>query len=189
MKRIVFALVLVLGVVSLNAANPVRLVKGDVSVFQQEVVANVIIDDHTTKIDRTNQTADVYYGNKSQAEYDKFVDDVDRGHASFITYFNEKKISKTKLTMASQSEYAQYTLKVDVSLMNVGNGGGVVWIFNRKSGGALINGTMHLIDNATGEEVCTFEFERVKGLMGPIFRARVISVYRYLADGLLDAIQ
>ena len=78
MKRIVFALVLVLGVVSLNAANPVRLVKGDVSVFQQEVVANVIIDDHTTKIDRTNQTADVYYGNKSQAEYDKFVDDVDR---------------------------------------------------------------------------------------------------------------
>lgn len=58
-----------------------------------------------------------------------------------------------------------------------------------KAGGALINGNMEFIDNATGKVVCEYEFARVKGLMGPMFQARVISVYRYLADALLNAIR
>ena len=48
---------------------------------------------------------------------------------------------------------------------------------------------MQLVDNATGETKCEFEFAKVKGLMAPVFRARVISVYRYLADGLLKAVE
>ena len=51
MKRIVNVLALLLCVITLHAADPVKLVKGDKSVFQQEVVANVVIDDHTTLID------------------------------------------------------------------------------------------------------------------------------------------
>ncbi len=177
------------GVAALHAANPVKLLKGDVSVFQQEAVANVVIDDHTTIIDGRGQTADVYYGEQSAAKYEEFVGDVDRGHESFITYFNEKRKLGTKLTMASADESAAYTLKVNVSSMNVGNAGGAFWGMSRKAGGALINGTMQLVDNSTGEVVCEFEFEKVKGLMSPAFRARVISVYRYLADGLLKAIE
>ena len=60
---------------------------------------------------------------------------------------------------------------------------------SRKAGGALINGMMQLVDNQSGETVCEFEFAKVKGLMAPVFKARAISVYRYLADGLLDAIK
>lgn len=189
MKKFAIVLGLLLSVITLHAADPVKLVKGDKSVFRQEVMVNVIIDDHTTVIDRKDQTADVYYGNQSAEKYEQFVADVDRGHESFITYFNEKKKSKTKLTMTSANESAAYTLKVKVTSMNVGNAGGMVWGMSRKAGGALINGTMQLVDNQTGEVACEFEFAKVKGLMAPVFRARVISVYRYLADGLLEAVE
>lgn len=189
MKKIVFVLALLTGCGMLDAANPVTLTKGDVSVFSEDVLACVVIDDHKTIIDGKDQTADVYYGEKSSEEYEKFVSDVDRGHESFITYFNEKKKSKTKLTLGDSAEGAAYTLTVNVASMNVGNGGGIAWGMSRKAGGALINGTMQLVDNSTGNVVCEFEFERVKGLLSPVFRARVVSVYRYLADGLLKAVQ
>ncbi len=189
MKTVVITLCLWMSALVLQAANPVRLTQGDPSVFHQEGTVYVVIDDHTTLIDRTDQTADVYYGNKSEAEYQKFLEDVDRGHASFITYFNEKHPGQTLLTMSDVEEQATYILQVNVSLMNVGNAGGMIWGMSRKAGGALINGTMQLLDKETGEVLCEFEFEKVKGLMAPVFQARVISVYRYLADGLLKAIQ
>ncbi|MDO4165139.1 MAG: hypothetical protein Q4D56_12265 [Bacteroides sp.] len=189
MKKTILLFVLLVSVVALQAANPVKLTSGDKAVFTESVVTNVVIDDHKTMIDGRDQTADVYYGEKSAAEYEKFVDDVDRGHESFITYFNEKKKSKIKMTIADQYKQAAYTLKVNVTSMNVGNAGGIIWGLSRKAGGALINGNMQLVSNETGEVVCEFQFEDVKGLMAPVFRARVISVYRYLADGLLKAVQ
>ncbi len=189
MKRFVLILSFLVGVLTLNGANPVKLVKGDKSVFYQESAAYVVIDDHTTLIDGKNEKADVYYGNKSQKAYEEFVDDVDRGHASFITYFNEKRANRIKMTMSDTDEDTNYTLTVKVISMNVGNAGGMVWGLSRKAGGALINGTMQLIDKSTQKVVCEFEFEKVKGLLSPDFRVRVISVYRYLADGLLKAVQ
>ena len=189
MKRILLLGLLALSCLSLNAAKKTefKLVKGgDESIFTQDVIVNVVIDDYTTLIDRRNQTADVYYGNQGQKVYEDFVADLNRGHASFITYFNEKKPMSVKLSMADSAVDAQYTCKVTVTLMNVGNSGlGMV----KKAGGALINGNMKFIDNATGKVVCEYEFARVKGLMGPVFRARAISVYRYLADALLNAIR
>ena len=89
-------------------------------------------------------------------------------HESFITYFNEKK-RKALLTVSSDSAVqADYTLNVKVTLMNVGNAGGMVWGMSRKAGGAQIEGTMQLVDNATGETKCVFEFAKVKGLMAPL---------------------
>ena len=84
---------LALSCLSLNAAKKTefKLVKGgDESIFTQDVIVNVMIDDYTTLIDGRNQTADVYYGNQGQKVYEDFVADLNRGHASFITYFNEK---------------------------------------------------------------------------------------------------
>lgn len=180
---------LLMGVVALQAGNPVKLVKGDKGVFLTEATVRVVIDDHKTLIDRRDQTADVYYGAKGADEYAKFVDDVDRAHESFVTYFNEKK-RKALLTMTSDSAaQADYTLNVKVTLMNVGNAGGMIWGMSRKAGGAQIEGTMQLVDNATGDTKCVFEFAKVKGLMAPVFRARAISVYRYLADGLLKSVE
>lgn len=189
MKKLFLAMVLLIGVVALQAANPVKLVKGDKNIFLTEATVRVVIDDHKTLIDRRDQTADVYYGAKGEDEYAKFVDDLDRAHESFVTYFNEKK-RMSLLTMTSDSTIqAAYTLNVRVTLMNVGNAGGMIWGMNRKAGGAQIEGTMQLVDNATGEVSCEFEFSEVKGLMAPVFRARAISVYRYLADGLLKVVE
>lgn len=84
---------------------------------------------------------------------------------------------------------AEYTLKINVVSMNVGNAGGMVWGTSRKAGGALINGNMQLINNETDEVVCEFIFAGVKGLLSPVFKGRAISVYRYLADNLLKAVK
>lgn len=191
MKKIVTFFCVLAGILTANAAkpNPVRLIKGDPSIFKQEGIAYVVIDDHTTIIDGKDQPADVYYGNKSVSEYEGFKADVDRGHASFITYFNEKRKISTKLIMSDTDENANYTLKVNVTSMNVGNAGGAFLGMSPKSGGALINGTIQLIDNNDGEILCEFEFENIKGMTAPVFKARAISVYRYLADELLKTIQ
>lgn len=190
MKKAFFAWIMLLDAVTLKAANPVKLTNGDAAVFQEEAVAYVEIDDHKTVIDGKNQTADVYYGEKSAQDYENFVADLDRAHESFVAYFNEKRKTSVKLTMTGEkTDSVKYVLKVNVSSMNVGNAGGMVWGMSRKAGGALINGTMQLVDNATGSVVCEFEFKGVKGLLSPVFKARAISVYRYLADGLLKAVQ
>ena len=185
MKKFVFVFILLVSAAISNAADFVVLKSGDKAIFTKEATAYVVIDDHKTMIDGKDKTADAYYG---EDEYKQFIDDVDRGHDSFITFFNEKKKNKIKLTMSSSNDNAEYTLKVNVSSMNVGNAGGIAWGMSRKAGGALINGTMQLVDNASGETVCEFEFNNVKGLMAPVFKARVISVYRYLADELLKAV-
>lgn len=189
MKKTIVLLMLLEVAIAGMAGNPVKLVKGEKDVFFTEATVRVVIDDHKVLIDRRDQTADEYYGAKGADEYAKFVDDLDRAHESFITYFNEKK-RKALLTVSSDSAVqADYTLNVKVTLMNVGNAGGMVWGMSRKAGGAQIEGTMQLVDNATGETKCVFEFAKVKGLMAPVFRARAISVYRYLADGLLKSVE
>lgn len=196
MRKIVTFFCILAGILTVNAAkpNPVRLIKGDPSVFKQEGIVYVVIDDHTTIIDGKDQPADVYYGNKSVSEYEDFKLGVDIGHASFITYYNQKRKMSTKLIMSDMSdisEYANYILKINVTSMNVGNAGGAFWGMGiiQKAGGALINGTMQLIDNSNGDVLCEFEFEKVKGKAAPVFMARAISVYQYLADGFLKAVQ
>ena len=182
MIKLVLMVGALLSTLIVNATAPVKLKSGDVSVFKEKVVAHVIIDDYKTIIDGKNKTADVYYGEKG--EYEKFVADLGRGHQSFITYFNEKK-GKIKMTMSDSANDAEYTLRVNVSSMNVGNAS--IWGMP-KTGGALINGTLALIENKTGKVVCEFDFVGVKGLGNAKFEHRVISVYRYLAAELLKVL-
>lgn len=192
MKKLVLLFIAMTMAFSLSAQkNSVQLVSGDKDVFyKEEAIVNVVIDDHKTLIDGKDKTADVYYGDKGGDEYKNFVEDLDRAHESFITFFNEKKSSRIKLTMTGEPQFdAEYTLKINVVSMNVGNAGGMVWGVNRKAGGALINGNMQLINNETDEVVCEFIFARVKGLLSPVFKGRAISVYRYLADNLLKAVK
>ena len=59
MKKVFLVMALLMGVVALQAGNPVKLVKGDKSVFLTEATVRVVIDDHKTLIDRRDQTADV----------------------------------------------------------------------------------------------------------------------------------
>lgn len=190
MRKLLLLVSLLFTVFSASAANVnVELTGGDKKVFKEVAIVNVVIDDHKTLIDGKNKTADVYYGEKSEDEYKKFVEDLDRAHESFITFFNEHRKGGINLTMDSMNEEAKYTLKINVASMNVGNAGGVAWGMTRKAGGALINGNMQLVNNETGEVVCEFIFAKVKGLLSPVFRGRAISVYRYLADNLLKAVK
>ncbi|MGM9805764.1 MAG: hypothetical protein ACI3Z7_04930 [Candidatus Aphodosoma sp.] len=183
MKKITITLVALIGTITMYAANPLKLTGGNTSVFRQEATANVIIDDHKATIDRTGKTADVYYGEQSDRKYAAFTSDLDRGHLSFRTYFNDKQPGTIKMKLAESRENTEYTLHITVRLINIGHFGVLP-----KNGGVAISGTMELVDNATGETVCTFEFENVKGFMAPKFRDRVISTYRYLADYLIKTI-
>lgn len=183
MKKITLLFVAVIGIVGAYASNPMKLISGDVSMFKKEAVTNVVIDDHKVEIDRTGKTADVYYGEQSAQKYAAFTSDLDRGHLSFRTYFNDKQPGSIKMKFAEERDSAEYTLFINVKLMNIGHFGVLP-----KHGGISIFGDMKLVDNNSGETVCTLEFENVKGFMAPKFRERIISTYRYLADGLIKTI-
>ena len=59
MRKVILVMALLMGVVALQAGNPVKLVKGEKDVFFTEATVRVLIDDHKTLIDRRDQTADV----------------------------------------------------------------------------------------------------------------------------------
>lgn len=183
MKRITLLIIGVISTLGLFAVNPITLVSGDIDRFKQESVANVVIDDHNPTLDRINKTAEVYYKEQSEEKYAAFTSDLERAHLSFRTYFNEKKPSEIKMRFADSHKNAEYTLHIAVSLMSIGFFGVLP-----RNGGTAIYGTMELVDNATGETVCTLDFENVKGYMAPKFRDRAISSYRYLADWLIKTI-
>ncbi len=152
---------------------------GDKSPFYEAVYANVVINDDTTWIDNVGQRADVYFMSRSAVEYEKFVTDLNRGHSSFVTFFNENRSQLTKMTFTNGYGKAEYTLEIKIDTMWTGGTGA----------GAFVTGYMLLTDNNTRENVAEFCFNKVRGRAAPIFQLRSISVYRYLADALLKAIQ
>lgn len=96
MRKLVLMFIAMTMALSLSAQkNSVQMVSGDKDVFyKEEAVVNVVIDDHKTLIDGKDKTADIYYGDKGADEYQKFIEDLDRAHESFITFFNEKKVAE-----------------------------------------------------------------------------------------------
>ena len=185
MKKIFTILVMAFCAFTLQAQS-LKYKSGNPAIFKNDFSFNVVINDTNPIIDGKNQLAKDYYTAKSEQEYVNFVIALERAHQSFITYYNEKKGSIQSKIIHSTD--APYTLKIDVSSMNVGNGGGMAFGMTAKAGGALINGTMILVDNSTGDVLCEMEFSRIKGLMAPKFTARAISVYRYLADEVIKSV-
>jgi hypothetical protein len=183
MKRFAVAIVIMLCAVATFASSPVWVKSGNKDALKENITVKVVVDDHKTIIDGRGETADVYYGNQSASTYEGFIANVDRGHASFITYYNQKRKASIGSTMSSIE--GDYTLYITVTSMNVGNAGGAVWGMSRKAGGAVVNGTMKLVKNDNEEVLCEYEFSGVKGMLAFDFEHRAISVYRYLADGLL----
>lgn len=194
MKSLRIIALLVVTFLSLTAceklaqAQEIMTIKsGDASIFHDEICFNVVINDANPIIDGKYQHAKDYYTAKSEEEYANFLKDLDRAHESFVTYYNEKKGGiKSSINNTSESTY---TLTVDVTTMNVGNGGGFAYGMSKKSGGAVVYGTMTFTDNNSGDTLCEFEFSGIKGLLSPKFNGRAISVYRYLADAFIKTIQ
>lgn len=185
MKKFIFASILALIALVANAGNPIKVISGDKTILKNAIAISVVFDDSNPIIDRTDgKTAKEFYDGNKHAEYSEFANDINRAHESFIAFYNEKKNKKTLSTVTLDAG-SPYTLKVKVDKMNIGNAGGIVWGMSAKAGGATLDGTMELVDNSNGETVCSFEFKGVKGMLSPAFLGRVVSVYRYLADGLI----
>ena len=188
MKRFFLLLICTLSCVCSFAKGSYMSIKsGSLDIFKEAVNINVAIDDYNAIIDGRNQPAKDYYTAQSQLAYTEFCTDLMRGHESFISYFNTEKGS-IKSTV-DISEDSPYTLQINVSSINVGNSGAAIIGLSHKAGGAVINGEMKLIEKATNKVLCEIEFSEIKGMRSPIFKGRVISVYRYLADALLNTIR
>lgn len=189
MKRILTIIIFILtATVAVQAKSKyIKINSGTTEAFRTEMVFNVVFNDTNPIIDRKEQYAKDYYTAKSEEDYAKFVADVERAQKSFITFYNENK-KDIKSSIDNNNTETPYTLKIEVTRMNVGNGGGIA-IGSAKAGGAVLHGNMVLIDNSTQTAVCEMEFSKIKGLLSPTFHGRVISVYRYLADELIKAVK
>lgn len=187
MKQLITILVTFICAISANAQS-LTFKSGNCDIFKDEITFNVVFNDSNPIIDGKDQSAEEYYSAKSVQEYNDFVSAMQRAHQSFITYYNQKRTGAIKSVIVTETE-APYTLNVNITTINVGNGGGVAFAMSAKSGGAVLHGTMSFVNNSTGETVCEMEFSGVKGMLGPKFTSRAISVYRYLADALLKSIK
>lgn len=188
MRRMFVLLVSVLMSVCAFAQNPLMTVKsGSLDLFREPVNINVVIDDYDPIIDGRDKGAKEYYTEQGGSQYTDFCADLVRAHKSFISYYNAEKCG-VKSTVGT-SDDAPYTLQIHVSLMNVGSGGASIFGLSLKSGGALINGDMKLVKNDSDEVMCEIEFQGIKGVRCPTFNGRAISVYRYLAEALLEIVR
>lgn len=169
------------------ARNPVRVDGGSLDIFTEPISINVEINESEALIAGLSQSFIDYLVERSEGADDRVDDDLNRAHDSFISYYNEKKgdIASTVV----MSEECAYTLYVYVTKVNVGNSSPNLDNINYKAGGAHISGNMLLVDNAAKKVICEMSFKRVKGVRSPVFSARAISMYRYLADGLLRNIR
>lgn len=187
MRKLILILVCVASCVCSFARNPVRVTGGSLDIFMEPVSVNVEINESEALIAGLSQSFIDYLVERSEGADERFYDDLNRAHDSFISYYNEKKgdIASTVV----MSEECAYTLYVYVTKVNVGNSAPNIDNINYKAGGVHISGNMLLVDNATKEVICEMSFKRVKGVRSPVFRASAISMYSYLADGLLRNIR
>lgn len=149
MKSYRFFALLAISLISLTACEKfaqaqeiMKIKSGDASIFHEEISFNVVINDADPIIDGKYQNAKDYYTSKSETEY------------SIVTYYNEKKgVIKSSIDNTPGS---LYTLTIDVTTMNVGNGGGFAYGLSKKSGGAVVYGTMIFADNTSGNILDAF---------------------------------
>ena len=83
----------------------------------------------------------------------------------FIKYFNKK--NKKGAAIVSDPSLATHKMIITPSMIDMGNtGGAFVPGFNPKSGGAVLWGTVEILDNRTGETVLVLKMDEIRGNSG-----------------------
>lgn len=144
MKRILTALALLLASVSLFAAKPLKVVSGSPDVLKQDVTATFTLDVSQASFENKQD-----FKSWSGADYDTYVQLM---NDSFFQFFN-----KYSTGMKLVKEDAPYNVVLDIRLFEEKMG------INFGQFSIKIDGTVSVVDKASGEVVCQMAISGLKG--------------------------
>ena len=161
-------------ITAVDGKEGVSLFAGDLAKFKEKVTINLTLD-----ISKCETSKQGWFFWEEAEDNDipeqKMQKIVKRLLNEFQSEFNMK--TKKGLQLAEPKAPvtdAPYELVIRIRKMNTGNDSGA-WIddSSMKQGGAVVDGTVELIDTKTGDILCVFAFNRVKSLYGASQRSRV----------------
>lgn len=144
MKRILTVWALLLATVSLFAAKPLKVVNGSLDVLKENVNATFTLDVSQASFENKQD-----FKSWSGADYDLYVQ---RMNDSFFQFFN-----KYSNGMKLVEEEAPYNVVLDIRLFEEKMGAN----FGQFS--IRIDGTVSVVDKASGEVVCQIAIAGLKG--------------------------
>ena len=161
-------------VTAADAKEGISMFAGSLAPFKEQVTINLALD--VSKCETTKQGWFFWEGLE---ENDLTEQKMDKIRKRLLNEFQDEFNSKNKkgLQLAEPKKPvsgAPYELVIRMRRMNTGNDSGV-WVSNSsvKQGGAVVDGTVELVDMKTGKVLCVFAFNRVKSFFGASQRARV----------------
>lgn len=161
-------------VTAVDAKEGISLFAGNLEKFKEQVTINLTLD--VSKCETSKQGWFFWEGLE---ENDLSEQKMDKIRKRLLNEFQDEFNSKNKkgLQLAEPKtpvSDAPYELVIRMRKMNTGNDSGV-WVSNSsvRQGGAIVDGTVELVDAKTGQILCVFAFNRIKSFSGASQRARV----------------
>lgn len=191
MKGFYFLVFVLLGVANGFAAeNPVSVKSGDVSVFKEKAVMNVVFAFENATVG-DSVSIDEYYAAKEDEDLESFKTSFDNANVVLAERFNKKKGKKIGITMsAGKSSDAKYVMVFNVYNMELGfAGGNFIPFSDGKTGGMELTGILRIKDKSTGNVVCELNVDKVTGVSSYTFNQRAQMVCWELAKQLIKAVK
>lgn len=134
---------------------------GDPSILHQSVVATLVSDFSHAKTDH-GQTLKQYQEAKGADWVRDWPGELAKAESYFSERFNKK--NKNGLTVSGNNE-APYTLLISIDNVDFGDAGSQFIPFaSAKAGGCILTGTISIIEKATGNVLCQYYMNEIKGL-------------------------
>lgn len=161
-------------VTAVDAPEGVSVFSGDISKFKENVTINLTLD--VSKCETSKQGWFFWEGLEENELSEKKMDQIRKRLLNeFQDEFNSKNKKGLQLAEPKQPvEGAPYELIIRMRKLNTGNDSGY-WVSqsSMKQGGAVVDGTVELVDIQTGNILCVFAFNRIKSMYGVSQRQRV----------------
>lgn len=134
---------------------------GDPSILHQSVVATLVSDFSHAKTDG-GQTLKEYQETKGQDWIRDWPGELAKAETYFSERFNKK--NKKGLTVTGNND-APYTMLISIDNVDFGDTGSQFIPFaGAKAGGCILTGTISIIEKATGNVLCQYYMNEIKGM-------------------------
>lgn len=134
---------------------------GDASILHQSVVATLVSDFSNAKTDG-GQTLRQYQEAKGPDWVRDWPGELSKAEIYFTERFNKK--NKKGLTVSS-TDNAPYTLLITIDNVDFGDSGSSFIPFaGPKAGGCILTGTISVVEKASGNVLCQYYMNEVKGV-------------------------
>jgi len=138
------------------------ITSGDAGVLKQNTkTITVIFDYDNTEIEGMSK-AD-YFQKRAEKDAD-YAKDFDEQSEESRGWFIDRWNSEKQMIRMQENGPTDYTMKVKITSYDLGNSLAAHFgtLFNAKAGGIIMSGIIEVMDNATGQVVCTMEMDELK---------------------------